>query len=262
LKQSETIDKRNIINILKFYESIGINLQIDLPQNEKKKFSFELTKDNTQKNLETFNLNKEKKSDFFEDVANKIDKLENSFKNFNGCNLKKTATNFVDFRGNKTAKILFIDGTPDKEEDKVGKSFVSTKGDLFQKMLNAINLKKEDIFIINAIPWRPPGNRYPTEEEIKICRPFIFNLIALLLPKIIVCLGEVSTNQILDLNQSIIKTRGKWHSLLSDHINNFNSEYKPYILPTLNISYLLSRPDMKIKAWEDMKLLRDKIREI
>ena len=250
MKQSETIYNKSVLNILKFYESIGINLQINLHQNEIKKNLLELTKHNTKKNL-----------DSFEDSADKIDKLENSFKNFNGCNLKKTATNFINFQGSKKADILFIDGTPDTEEDKVGKSFVSAKGDLFDKMLNAINLKKDDIFIVNAIPWRPPGNRYPTAEEIKICRPFIFNLIKLLRPKIIVCLGEISTNQILHLNQNFIKTRGKWHSLKSN-INDFDEEYNPYVLPTLNISYLLSRPDMKRQAWEDMKLLRDKIREI
>ena len=76
------------------------------------------------------------------------------------------------------------------------------------------------------------------------------------------CLGEISTNQILHLNQSFIKTRGEWHSLKSNPINDFDEEYNPYVLPTLNISYLLTRPDMKRQAWEDMKLLRDKIREI
>ena len=251
MKQSETIYNRNVFNVLKFYESIGINLQINLHQNEIKKNILELTKHNTKKNL-----------DSFEDSADKIDKLENSFKNFNGCNLKKTATNFINFQGSKKADILFIDGTPDTEEDKVGKSFVSAKGDLFDKMLNAIKLKKNDIFIVNAIPWRPPGNRYPTAEEIKICRPFIFNLIKLLKPNLIVCLGEISTYQILDLNQSFIQIRGKWHSLKSNPINDFDEEYNPYVLPTLNISYLLARPDMKRQAWEDMKLLRDKIREI
>ena len=262
MKQLQAKDKRNFLNVLSFYESIGVSLQINLHQIDSKKNLLELTKYNIKKNLEISNVKEENKSDTLGDSADKIDRLENSFKNFNGCNLKKTATNFIKFQGNKNADILFIDGTPNTEEDKAGKSFISTKGDLFEKMLNAINLKKEDILIVNAIPWRPPGNRYPTEEEIKICRPFIFNLITLLKPKIIVCLGEVPTNQILDLNQSIIKTRGKWHSLSSDPINKFDSEYKPYILPTLNISYLLLRPDMKRKAWEDMKLLRDKIKEI
>ena len=204
MKQSETIYNRKVLNVLKFYESIGINFHINLHQNEINKNQLELTKQNTKKNLDSLG-----------DITDKIDKLENSFKNFNGCNLKKTATNFINFQGSKKADILFIDGTPDTEEDKIGKSFVSAKGDLFDKMLNAINLKKDDIFVVNAIPWRPPGNRYPTAEEINICRPFIFNLIKLLKPKIIVCLGEISTNQILHLNQSFIKTRGNWHSLKS-----------------------------------------------
>ena len=258
----QEIDQINIFNILRFYKDFGIDLQINQFQNETKKELFEEIKNNAKKMTGNFYIMNEKKSHDTFISANNIYELENLFENFNGCNLKKTATNFVKFQGNKNAHILFVDGTPDTEEDKSGKSFVSSKGDLFEKMLNAIHLKREDIFIVNAIPWRPPGNRYPTEEEIKICRPFIFNLIKIIKPIIIVCLGEVPTNQILDSNQSIIKLRGKWHSLRSDLINQFDLEYNPYILPTLNITYLLNRPDMKRKAWDDMKLLRDKISEI
>ena len=251
MKKLDETYHENILNILKFYKDIGIDFQINQFKNETKKNLFKLNENNTIK--ETHNT-------FIK--ANNVNELENLFENFNGCNLKKTATNFVRFRRSESADLLFIDGTPDTEEDKFGKSFISSKGDLFEKMLNAIHLKYNDIFIVNAIPWRPPGNRYPTEQEIKICRPFIFSLIILLKPKIIVCMGEVPTNQILDLNQSIIKTRGKWHSLKSDTIKHFDTVYNPYILPTFSISYLLNRPDMKRKAWEDMKLLRDKIREI
>tara|TARA_A100001015_G_scaffold295773_1_gene375172 strand:+ start:699 stop:1448 length:750 start_codon:yes stop_codon:yes gene_type:complete len=249
------MDQKNILSILKFYGDIGIDLKIYKSQNETQTKLINSTKSTTEKKIDNFFTNEEKKE-------NNINELENLFECYNGCNLKKTATNFVKFQGNKNADLLFIDGTPNTEEDKIGRSFVSAKGDLFEKMLRAINLKYEDIFIINAIPWRPPGNRYPTEEEMKICRPFIFNLINLLKSKIIVCLGEVPTNQILGLNQSIIKTRGRWHYLKPDLINYFDSEYNPHILPTLSISYLLNRPDMKIKAWEDMKLIRDKIREM
>ena len=262
LKKFEKLDQKNILNILKFYKDIGIDMQINPFDNESKKESIEPVTNNTKIKIDNFYIGNEKKSQDVFIKANNIDELESLFENFNGCNLKKTATNFVKFQGNKNAHLLFVDGTPDTEEDKSGKSFISSKGDLFEKMLNAIHLKREDIFIVNAIPWRPPGNRYPTEEEIKICRPFIFNLIMILRPIIIVCLGEVPTNQILDSNQSIIKTRGKWHSLKSNLINHYDLKYNPYILSTLNISYLLNRPDMKRKAWDDMKLLRDKISEI
>ena len=248
------MDQQTIFNILNFYRNIGIDIIINQSQNGDKTKLINQIKSATEKKIDNIFI-KEKKT-------NSINELEKLFKNFKGCNLKKTATNFVKFQGNENANLLFIDGTPNTEEDQIGKSFVSAKGDLFEKMLNAIDIKLDDVFIINAIPWRPPGNRYPTEEEIKICRPFIFNLINLLRPKVIVCLGEVPTNQILELNQSIIKTRGKWHYFKSDLINQFDSEYNPHILPTLSISYLLNRPDMKRKAWEDMKMLRDKIREM
>ena len=113
----------------------------------------------------------------------------------------------------------------------------------------------DETFIVKGIPWRPPGNRHPSNEEIKICRPFILNLINLLKPEIIVCLGEVPTNQILELNESIIKLRGKWLTLKS---KEFNCEFS--VLPTLGVSHLLNRPDLKKYAWEDMKLLRDRIK--
>ena len=262
MKQLEIIDQEIILKILKFHEDIGINFNINQFEIELNADLLANIKQNSKKKLENTITIQEKQKEEILNSSDEIDVLENSFKNYNGCALKKTATNFIKFQGSKNADLLFIDGTPDKEEDKAGKSFVSAKGDLFEKMLNAIDLNKDDIFIVNAIPWRPPGNRYPTEEEIKICRPFIFNLIKILKPKIIVCLGEISTNQILDLKHSVVKTRGKWHFLKSNPINDFDSEYSPYVLPTLNISYLLARPDMKRQAWEDMKLLRDKIREI
>ena len=124
-------------------------------------------------------------------------------------------------------------------------------------MLNAIDLKIDETFIVKGIPWRPPGNRYPSADEIKTCRPFILNLINILEPKIILCLGEVPTYQILELNESIIKIRGKWRTLKS---NQSNCEFS--VLPTFSISHLLNRPDLKKYAWDDMKLLRASIKEI
>ena len=183
--------------------------------------------------------------------------MEHLFENFEGCKLKKTSTNFVKFYGNTDSKILIIDGPPDEEEDKKGLSFVSSKGLLFEKMLNAIELTIDETFIVKSIPWRPPGNRYPSNEEIEICRPFILNLINIMKPKIILCLGETPTYQILELNESIIKLRGKWRTL---KLNEFNHELP--ILPTFSVSHLLHRPDLKKYAWADMKLLRDTIKEI
>ena len=242
MKQLETKNKKLITNTLNFYKEIGVDILVS------NKFIYKENEKKINKSLNHYpQENKEKK----------IKELENSYKNFDGCKLKKTSTNFVKFYGNPNSKLLIIDGPPDAEEDKQGISFVSSKGLLFEKMLFAIKIKMNETFIVKGIPWRPPGNRYPSNEEIKICRPFIFKLISLLKPKIIICLGEVPTYQILQLNESTIKLRGKWRTIKP---NEFN--YDISVLPTFSISHLLNRPDLKKYAWEDMKLLRERIKEI
>ena len=267
MKKLETNNNKNLLNILNFYKEIGVDFSIVQNEKEHKINHYEIDKNDTNiessKSINYSRMNDEKKALNIAIKAKNIKELEDLFQNFDGCNLKKTAKNFIKFQGNKNSDILVIDGTPSPDEDKIGKSFASEKGNLFDKILNAIKLNRDDIFIVNAVPWRPPGNRYPTEQEIKICRPFICNLIKLIKPKIVLCLGEVATNQTLDLNQSIINSRGKWYFLKSNsYYNNSEIEDNIYVLPTLGISYLLMRPDMKKEAWEDMKLLRDKIKEI
>ena len=248
MKQLKTKNQKLITNVLDFYREIGIDITVYDKFICEAPFLFEENKKHIRTEINHYSKkNKELK----------IKELEHSFKIFENCKLKKTSTNFVSFYGNTNSKLLIIDGPPDDEEDKKGVPFVSSKGSLFEKMLNAIELNMDETFIIKSIPWRPPGNRYPSKEEIKICRPFIINLINLLMPKIIVCLGEVPTFQILELNESITKLRGKWQTLKSNVINCESS-----ILPTFSVSHLLNRPDLKKYAWEHMKLLRDKIKEI
>ena len=248
MKQLEKKNQKLITNVLDFYKEIGIDITVYNKFLCKDPFLFKNNKKNI---IPEINFHSKKNKELH------IKELEHSFKIFEGCKLKKTSTNFVSFYGNTNSKLLIIDGPPDVDEDKKGVPFVSSKGLLFEKMLNAIELNMDETFIIKSIPWRPPGNRYPSKEEIKICRPFIINLINLLKPKIIVCLGEVPTYQILELNESIIKLRGKWQTLKS---NEINCEFS--ILPTFSVSHLLNRPDLKKYAWEDMKLLRDKLKEI
>ena len=251
-------NQKIIFNLLSFYKEIGIEYYLSNKIISKK---LENLKNN---NIFNDQISVDSKGLYLNTVNKeiKIKELEYSLKNIEGCNLKKTSTNFVKFYGNINSKLLIIDSPPDIDEDKTGKSFVSKKGELFEKMLNAIELKKDNVFIVKSIPWRPPGNRYPTKEEVKICRPFIFNLIKLIDPKLIVCLGEVPTNQILDLDQSISKVRGKWQLFKSHTIKTLQElKHDLFVLPTFSISHLLERPDLKKYAWEDMKLLRDKIKE-
>lgn len=245
---SEVIKKKDILNFINFYREIGVSITA-VPQKQvfDKKFI---------KIPHTTTI----KTDKISSVDIQIKKLEESFNSLEGFNLKKTAINFIPFQGNFNSNILVVDGMPNADEDKAGQSFVGEKGNLFKKMLNAIGLNIENIFIATGIPWRPPGNRYPTSVEIEICRPYIYSLIKILKPAIILCIGEIATSLILKTNQPIIKSRGQWDELCLT--TNENKTIIAKVLPTLSISYLLTRPDMKRHAWEDMKLLRDQIKEI
>ena len=248
MKKLENKNQKLITNVLNFYKEIGVDILISNQFSYTDSFLF---KDNKKDINQNKNCNTPKNREL------KIKELEKLFENFDGCKLKKTSTNFVRFFGNMNSKLLIIDGPPDVDEDKKGVSFVSSKGLLFEKMLNAIELKMDETFIVKGIPWRPPGNRYLSNEEINICRPFILNLISIYKPEIILCLGEVPSYQILELKESIIKIRGKWRTFKS---NESNCEFS--VLSTFSISHLLNRPDLKKYAWEDMKLLRNKIKEI
>ena len=260
MKQLEIINKETILSMLTIQIDMGIDMVISNNISDVK----EEIISNVQENIfgNTLITNSEKKAYDIALQATDIINLEKLFRNFDDCHLKKTANKFVTYEGNINSEILIVNGTPESDEDKEGRPFVGAKGELFEKMLKAINLKREDVFIVNSIPWRPPGNRYPTNEEINICRPFVFNLISLLDPKIILCMGEIATNQILDLNESIIKSRGKWYLFKNHSFYKFKKSInKQEVLPTFNLSYLLKRPETKRQAWEDMKMLRDKIKE-
>ena len=260
MKQLEIVDEETILSMLTIQIDMGIEMVIRENISDVKEEIISNVKEKKIGNA--LITNPEKKAYDIALQAKDIHNLEKLFRNFDDCHLKKTANKFIAYEGNHNSKILIVDGTPESDEDKEGRPFVGSKGELFEKMLKAIHLKREDVFIVKSIPWRPPGNRYPTNEEINICRPFVFNLISLLDPKIILCMGEVATNQILDLNESIINSRGKWYLFKNSSFYKFkNSVNKQYVLPTFNLSYLLKRPETKRQAWEDMKMLRDKIKE-
>ena len=268
MKQLENLDEETIKTILNIHMEMGVDILINENIQDQKDLKIVTEVKNNNKNektfLKTLATNSERKAFEIALQAKDIISLKKLFEEFDGCQLKKTASNFVTFEGNETSEILIIDGTPETEEDKIGKPFLGDKGELFNKMLKAIDLNREQIFIINSIPWRPPGNRFPTTDEINMCRPFVFQLISLLKPKIILCMGEVATNQILNLNESIINVRGKWHTfeLPIFYQDKEKDNNKALVLPTFNISYLLKRPETKRQAWDDMKMLRDKIKEI
>ena len=177
-----------------------------------------------------------------------IEDLKSYIKNSEICNLKKTAINTVIGDGNENANIMLIGEAPGAEEDKVGKPFVGAAGILLNKMLNAIDLKREDIYITNIIPWRPPNNRTPTNDEILQCLPFVQKIIEIVKPNLILLLGATSAKAILNSNLSIAKLRGEWHEYQS-----INLKKKVNCLVTYHPAFLLRSPNYKKESWIDLQ---------
>ena len=189
------------------------------------------------------------------DQINKISSLEqlkSYMSNFKGCELYKSSTNMVFSDGNPKSKIMLIGEAPGHDEDIQGKPFVGRSGKLLDKMLEAIELNREKVYIANIIPWRPPSNRRPTDEEIEICLPFIKKHIELIKPKVLMLLGSTATFALLKNTEGITKIRGKWVDL------NLNSISVP-TLPTFHPAFLLRQPAQKKHVWEDLKSLQNKV---
>ena len=189
------------------------------------------------------------------DKINKISSLEqlkSYMSNFKGCELYKSSTNMVFSDGNPKSKIMLIGEAPGHDEDIQGKPFVGRSGKLLDKMLEAIELNREKVYIANIIPWRPPSNRRPTDEEIEICLPFIKKHIELIKPKVLMLLGSTATFALLKSTEGITKIRGKWVDL------NLNSISVP-TLPTFHPAFLLRQPAQKKHVWEDLKSLKNKV---
>ena len=154
-------------------------------------------------------------------------------------------------------KIMLIGEAPGAEEDKYGKPFVGKAGELLDKMLNSIELDRNKVYISNIIPWRPPGNRNPTDEEILQCLPFIQKHIEIINPSILILLGTIASKALLITNLGITKLRGKWHQ--------YNSLGLPKPIITRAIfhpAFLLRSPGYKKPTWEDLLEIQKKANEI
>ena len=186
-----------------------------------------------------FNINENKNLNTIAEIKSIAD-LKSYIKNSEICNLKKTAINTVIGDGNENANIMLIGEAPGAEEDKVGKPFVGAAGILLNKMLNAIDLKREDIYITNIIPWRPPNNGTAAKDEILQGLPFVQKIIEIVKPNLILLLGATSAKAILNSNLSIAKLRGEWHEYQS-----INNKEKVNCLVTYHPAFLLRSPNYK-----------------
>lgn len=184
--------------------------------------------------------------------ANSLDELMALQKAYDGCNLKKTAKTTVFEDGNRDAKIMLIGEAPGRDEDIQGKPFVGRAGQLLDKMLAAIELDRDDVYIANILPWRPPGNRTPTATEMELCKPFIIRQIELAKPELLMFLGGSSAKNLLETTDGILKLRGKWRTYSAAQIP---------ALPTLHPAYLLRQPAQKRLSWRDLLNLKNVARE-
>jgi uracil-DNA glycosylase len=182
-------------------------------------------------------------------TATSLPELEALLASFDGCALKFSAKNLCFSDGNAEARLMIVGEAPGADEDRVGKPFVGRAGQLLDRMLAAIGLDRGGAYIANIVPWRPPGNRDPTPQEVAMCRPFLERQIELADPDILVCVGGASARELLGVKDGILRTRGRWFPYRTER-----REIRA--LATLHPAYLLRSPLQKRLAWRDFRALR------
>ena len=189
---------------------------------------------------------------------NKIDKekelneLKLQINSIIDCDLKNNSKKIVLGDGNINSPIMLVGEAPGATEDIAGQTFLGEVGDLLKKMLNAISIKKENIYSTYAVNFRPPQDRKPTPKEIKRYSQFLQKQISIIKPKLIVLMGSTAMESLTGLNSKISIERGKWKEVIIQ-----NTSYN--IIITFNPSYLLRVPENKKYSWEDLKKIKQKI---
>jgi uracil-DNA glycosylase len=191
------------------------------------------------------------------DKASTIEELKKYVEDFEGCELKKFATNTVFAQGNPKASVMFIGEAPGATEDQKGVPFCGESGMLLDNMLKSIGISREtNAYITNTIFWRPPANRVPTQEEIEICRPFVEKHIALVNPKIIVLVGSTAVTSLFGKHAGITKIRGEYLSYSNKYLT------KPVQATSIfHPAYLLRQSMQKKTSWYDLLKLQQFIVE-
>jgi DNA polymerase len=183
--------------------------------------------------------------------------LKTAVMSFEGCELKRYATNTVFADGDPSGRIMLIGEAPGRDEDLEGLPFVGRAGKLLDRMLAEIGLDRRKVYITNVLNWRPPQNRDPSPEEAATCLPFLHRHIELADPKLMILLGAVSVRHVLGLTEGITRVRGKWNLYQSVVLNRSIP-----VMPTLHPAYLLRQPAAKRLAWRDLLAVAEKVGEL
>jgi uracil-DNA glycosylase family 4 len=180
--------------------------------------------------------------------AKTLEELKAAYLQLEGVALKATATQLVFADGNPQARLMCIGEAPGGEEDRQGLPFVGPAGKLLDKMLASIGLDRQNAYIANLLPWRPPGNRTPTSEEVALLLPFLERHIELADPEVIVLLGGSAAQAVLARPEGIGKLRGQWHKYSSRGLAR-----PADAMATFHPAYLLRQPAQKREAWRDWR---------
>jgi DNA polymerase len=164
------------------------------------------------------------------------------------CRLCEDRENIVFGVGSENARLMFIGEAPGYHEDQQAEPFVGKAGQLLDKMISAMGLKREDVYIANVLKCRPPNNRNPKPDEVAHCSPFLKRQIHSVDPEVIITLGKFAATFVLGRELSITRTRGTWQT-----------SYDRSVMPTLHPSYLLRRPEAKRDAWHDLQAVMEKL---
>ncbi|MBZ5695201.1 MAG: uracil-DNA glycosylase [Acidobacteriia bacterium] len=158
------------------------------------------------------------------------------------CKLHKARTNIVFGVGNPKAQLVFVGEGPGRDEDEQGEPFVGRAGKLLTQMIEAMGLRRSDVYICNVVKCRPPENRLPEKDEIATCSPFLFRQLGVIRPKVICCLGSCSAQTMLNTNQGISRFRGEWFDYRGSKL-----------IATYHPAYLLRNPPAKSEVWKDLQ---------
>jgi len=184
------------------------------------------------------------------DPARHLVRLREDLGECTRCKLHSTRTHLVYGVGNPGAELMFVGEAPGRDEDQQGIPFVGRAGQLLTKIIEAIGLRRDEVYIANVIKCRPPKNRNPELDEIETCQPFLFAQIDAIQPKVIVALGAFAVKTLLQREDAISRLRGRVF------------DYRgAKLVPTFHPAYLLRSPDKKRDVWEDMKTVRSMLRE-
>jgi len=166
------------------------------------------------------------------------------------CTNAKGVTNIVFGEGNPDARLMFIGEAPGAEEDRTGRPFVGRAGKLLDSMINAMGLRREDVYIANVLKSRPPDNATPTSEEAEQCGPYLFEQVAIIEPEVIVTLGRPAAQLLLETRESMGRMRGRWHEF----------EGVP-VMPTFHPAYLLRQytVENRKKVWSDLRQVVERL---